>query len=42
MALIYKILFEVKLIHEYFFTDKNGDTIFAQANQSDRINMLLD
>jgi hypothetical protein len=42
MALNYKILFEVKLIHEYFFTDKNGDTIFAQADQSDRMNMLLD
>ncbi|MEO9146855.1 MAG: hypothetical protein ABI237_14995 [Ginsengibacter sp.] len=42
MALIYKILFEVKLIHEYFFTDKNGDTIFAQANQSDRMALLLD
>jgi hypothetical protein len=42
MALIYKILFEVKLIHEFFFTDKNGDTIFAQANQSDRMNLLLD
>lgn len=42
MALIYKILFEVKLIHEFFFTDKNGDTIFAQANQSDRMNLLQD
>ncbi len=41
MSLIYKTLFEVKLIHEYFFTDINGDTIFAQANQSDRLNLLL-
>ena len=41
MPLIYKTLFEVKLIQEYFFTDINGDTIFAQANQSDRLNLLL-
>ncbi len=41
MSLIYKTLFEVKLIHEYFFTDINGDTIFAQANQTDRLNLLL-
>jgi hypothetical protein len=42
MALTYKILFEVKLIHEYFFTDKNGDTIFMLANQNDRMNLLLE
>ncbi|MDQ6890409.1 MAG: hypothetical protein M3Z56_09065 [Bacteroidota bacterium] len=42
MSFIYKTLFEVKLIHEYFFTDINGDTIFAQANQSDRMNLLLE
>ncbi|MDQ6764116.1 MAG: hypothetical protein M3015_16020 [Bacteroidota bacterium] len=41
MSFIYKTLFEVKLIHEYFFTDINGDTIFAQANQGDRMNLLL-
>ena len=41
MALIYKTLFEVKLLHEYFFTDINGDTIFAQASQVDRMNLLL-
>ena len=41
MSFIYKTLFEVKLIHEYFFTDINGDTIFAQPNQSDRLNLLL-
>ncbi len=41
MALIYKILFEIKLIHEFFFTDKNGDTIFAQPDQSSRMNFLL-
>jgi len=42
MALIYKILFEVKLIHEFFFTDKNGDTIFMQPTQSARMSVLLD
>lgn len=41
MSLIYKTLFEVKLIHEYFFTDINGDTIFAQANQADRMELLF-
>lgn len=41
MSLIYKTLFEVKLIHEYFFTDENGDTIFAQPNQVDRMNLLF-
>ncbi|MEO8568605.1 MAG: hypothetical protein ABI419_05705 [Ginsengibacter sp.] len=41
MSFIYKTLFEVKLIHEYFFTDINGETIFAQPNQSDRLNLLL-
>lgn len=42
MALAYKILFEVKLIHQYFFTDKDGNTIFIHANQTDRMNLLLE
>jgi hypothetical protein len=42
MAFVYKILFEVKLIHEFFFTDKNGGTIFSQPAQSSRMNFLLD
>ncbi len=42
MALIYKILFEVKLLHEYFFTDKNGDTIFMKPTQDARMNFLFD
>ena len=42
MSLIYKTLFEIKLIHEYFFTDINGDTIFMQPTQDARMNILLD
>lgn len=42
MALIYKILFEIKLTHEFFCTANNGDNIFALPNQSDRMNFLLD
>ena len=41
MALIYKILFEVKLIHEFFFTDKNGDSIFVHPTQKERMDILL-
>ncbi len=41
MAVIYKTLFEVKLMHEFFLTDKNGDPVFALPDQKDRINMLM-
>ena len=41
MSLIYKTLFEVKLMHEYYLTDADGKTVFQLANQVDRINFLL-
>lgn len=41
MSLIYKTLFEVKLMHEYYLTAKDGETVFALPNQSDRVNFLL-
>lgn len=42
MSLIYKTLFEVKLMHEYYLTAKDGKTVFALPGQIDRINFLLD
>ena len=41
MSLIYKTLFEVKLMHEYYLTDADGKTVFELVNQVDRINFLL-
>lgn len=41
MSLVYKTLFEVKLMHEYYLTDADGKTVFQLANQVDRINFLL-
>ena len=40
MATIYKILFEVKLLHEYYLTNTNGENIFDLNLQADRINFL--
>jgi len=37
MSVIYKILFEVRVLHEYYLTQANGDSIFNIANQNDRI-----
>ena len=37
MALIYKTLFEIKLLHEYFLTRKDGTTIFSEPNQGARL-----
>ena len=42
MPLLYKTLFEVKLMHEFFLTGKDGKTVFTLSNQTDRINFLLD
>ena len=41
MSLIYKTLFEVKLTHEYFLTNKDGSVVFSLANQPDRLQFLL-
>ena len=40
MGTVYKILFEVKLMHEYYLTNTNGENIFDFALQADRINFL--
>ncbi len=42
MAVIYKILFEVKLLHEFYCTRPDGQTVFDLAAQSDRISFLFD
>jgi len=41
MAVIYKIVCEVKWMHEYYLTSEKGDTIFDLAAQADRINFLF-
>ncbi|MFT3910797.1 MAG: hypothetical protein QM737_15375 [Ferruginibacter sp.] len=40
MSIIYKTLFEVKILHEYYHTDIDGKTIFARVDQEDRIGFL--
>lgn len=40
MAIVYKILCEVKLMHEYYLTGSKGETIFDEALQEDRISFL--
>lgn len=39
---IYKILCEVKWLHEYYLTLDKGETIFEKAAQADRLNFLYD
>jgi len=41
MSLIYKILCEVKWMHEYYLTSDKGDTVFDLAAQSDRVNFVF-
>src|SRR6476619_2596672 len=40
MAVIYKILFEVRVLHEYYLTQADGQSIFNLANQVDRIEFI--
>ena len=40
MNTVFKILFEVKLLHEYYLTDTKGENIFDINLQADRINFL--
>ena len=42
MSIIYKTLFEVKLLHEFYLTDSDGQTVFSLANQEDRLQYLFD
>lgn len=40
MTTIYKTLFEIKLLHEFYLTDSKGESVFDFANQPDRLNFL--
>jgi len=40
MKLIYKTLFEVKILHEFYQTDRSGNNIFDLGTQSDRLIFL--
>jgi len=40
MPVIYKILFEVRVLHEYYLTQADGQSIFNLANQNDRIDFI--
>jgi hypothetical protein len=40
MSLLYKPLFEVKLLHEFFVTNSEGDTPFGEPLQSKRLEFL--
>jgi len=42
MAICYKTLFEVKLLHEYYLTKSDGESIFDFPLQKDRMDFLLD
>lgn len=42
MAIIYKILCDVKWMHEYYLTGNNGQTIFDFPLQQDRLNFLIE
>lgn len=40
MNTVYKILFEMRLLHEFYLTDKEGKNIFDFPAQADRLNFL--
>lgn len=40
MAIIYKTLFEVKILHEFYTSEQKGETIFDLAMQQDRLIFL--
>lgn len=42
MSLVYKTLFEVKLMHEYFLTRKDGNSIFEKPTQQERLDFLAE
>ena len=42
MSVIYKTLFEVKLMHEYYLTKKDGAVVFENPDQPSRLNFLED
>jgi hypothetical protein len=40
MKLLYKILFEVKILHEYYLTNPDQTSVFQDAKQADRLTWL--
>jgi hypothetical protein len=40
MELLYKTLFEVRLMHEYFQTKEDGTNLFNEPDQGNRMNLL--
>jgi hypothetical protein len=42
MDIIYKTFAEILLLHEFYLTESEGNTIFDIAQQSDKINYLVD
>ncbi|MBO9632707.1 MAG: hypothetical protein J7578_06280 [Chitinophagaceae bacterium] len=40
--MIYKTIFDVKLLHEYYLSGQRSETIFALPSQADRMNYLMD
>lgn len=40
MKLLYNILFEVKVLHEYYLTDPDNTSVFQDAKQTDRLAWL--
>ena len=40
MRRIYKIVCDIKLMHEYYLIDPDGSSVFAFAGQEDRLNFL--
>ena len=42
MKLLYQILFEVKVLHEYFLTNPDNTSVFQDATQTDRLAWLND
>src|SRR6185437_3336285 len=40
MKLLYNILFEVKVLHEYYLTDPDNTCVFQDAQQTDRLAWL--
>ena len=41
MRTLYKPLFEVKLLHEFYLTDRSGNNVFELSAQADRLDFLF-
>lgn len=41
MVVVYKTLFELKVLHQFYLTDADGETVFRYQLQQDRLNFLL-